>query len=56
MRSVTDVISLTQRNRSKCVDKKLSNKAFMEKAPIEIVEKVRNKVEIMNEKIDKLSK
>jgi len=28
MRSVTDVISLTQRNRSKCVDKKLSNKAM----------------------------
>lgn len=36
--------------------KKLSNKGFLDKAPDEIVEKVREKVATMNEKIDKLTK
>ena len=36
--------------------KKLSNKGFLDKAPDEIVEKVREKVAVMNEKIDKLTK
>ena len=35
--------------------KKLSNRQFMEKAPPDIVESVKNKVETLDEKMDKLN-
>ncbi|MBW2063783.1 MAG: hypothetical protein JRJ03_02500, partial [Deltaproteobacteria bacterium] len=38
------------------VKRKLSNKQFLEKAPPEIVEKVRNRVGEMNAKLEKLGK
>jgi valyl-tRNA synthetase len=37
-------------------EKKLSNRGFLEKAPVDIVEKVREKVAVLNSKLDKLNK
>ena len=37
-------------------DKKLSNSSFLEKAPAEIVEDVREKVHVLRVKLEKLNK